>query len=180
MARAQSRARGGTESMLLRARSGQASGLLTQALRWGWRGHFGGPQGPVQRLGCLEKGGSSSQCLAVQVVDRQAEWPGAQLREGGLCRGSPTVPGLVRLGPPFPAVCPVQENAAPAEQCPGSLGPGCALWGSSVGTEPEEAWGAGCLPRMILCASSVSPRPPRQTALSTRLGHCLEGAQMAS
>lgn len=56
MVRAQSRARGGTESMLLRARSGQASGPLTQALRWGWRGHFGGLQEPVQRLGCLEKG----------------------------------------------------------------------------------------------------------------------------
>ena len=53
---------------------------------------------------------------------------------------------------------------------------GALLWG----TEPEEAWGAGRLPWTIPGASSVGPRPPRQTALSTRLGHCLEGAQTAS
>lgn len=62
--------------MLLRARSGQASGPLTQALRWGWRGHFGGPQGPVQRLGCLEKGGLLHSAL------RCKWWTGRQSGQG--------------------------------------------------------------------------------------------------
>lgn len=158
--------------MLLRARSGQASGPLTQALRWGWRGHFGGPQGPVQRLGCLEKG-----CLLHGAL-RCKWWTGRRSGQGHdsgkevSAGGPPQFRGWYGWGPHFLPVCPVQENAAPAEQCPGSLGPGCALRGSSVGTEPEEAWGAGCLPRMIPCASSVSPRPPRQT-------HFLQGSAIA-
>lgn len=111
-----------------------------------------GPQGLVQRAG-LSGGGAFAAWR--QAVDRQVERQGHNTQEGALCWGSPTAPGAGALGPQASCLSVLlREDAAPGEQRPGSLGPGCALRGSSVGTKPEEAR-----------PSSVSPCPPRQTLL---------------
>lgn len=140
----------------------------------GWRGCLGGPQGLVQRLGCLEGGGG--------FFTAPGGASGGQA--GGAARGtspgrrslpgSPMAPGLARLGSPLPACLSCSGGRCPAgaRLCLPEL-----LCGGQSQRRPG---GAGRLPRTILGASSVGPRLPRQMALSTRLGHCLEGAQTAS
>lgn len=155
-----------------------------------WTPHTGAETGVARPLqgspGAGSEAGLSGGGSLLHGAWRCKRWTGRWNGQGHNSRKElsagdpPQLRGWYGWGPRFLPVCPAQEDAAPAEQRPGSLGPGCALRGSSVGTEPEEAWGAGCFPQMIPCASSVSPCPPRQTVLSTRLSHYLEGAWMAS
>lgn len=155
-----------------------------------WTPHTGAEMGVARPLqgspGAGSEAGLSGGGSFLHGAWRCKRWTGRWNGQGHNSRKEvsagdpPQFRGWYGWGPRFLPVCPAQEDAAPAEQRPGSLGPGCALRGSSVGTEPKEAWGAGCFPQMIPCASSISPCPPRQTVLSTRLSRYLEGARMAS
>lgn len=145
---------------------GQASGPITQALRWGGEAASGVPRGWFRGWAVWREVGASSRCLVVQVVDRQAERPGARVRAGGLCRGPPWLRGWHGWGPRFLPVCPAQEDAA-------LQGPGCAFRSSCVGDRARGGLGG------LDVSRGRSSAPPPLAVVSRDRWHFLQGSAIA-